>query len=288
MRKVPRGAIAAVHLAAVVSEWEPPSEPRQPRKAGEPCPECGKTTVLIDPRGITRWCPACPVLVTPPGVLAPYERGTEVTRAATSQRERDDDAKKTVLVAGEFLRRVRVMLADPRIHPASADLLTWYEEEITDARKNRDGRRLEELAGEFGDDRASDMFRRLHWWQGQPAELAAGYDDEDDNEGYAEDDNEDQGDEQPAAVLATPSSIAVQQHRAQPRPMTWADAFAMLGWRLSATTGGCQVVDERGRHCAAGTSSPPVTDGRVRDGWVCIAHYESLATAIGNHNRRIA
>jgi hypothetical protein len=247
--------------------------------------------VYAEPRGTVRACldgslGGCGKRVTPPGVLAPYQRGTEVTRAAKSQRERDDDAKKTVLIAGEFLRQVRAMLDDPQIHPASADLLGWYEEEITEARKARDGRRLAELADEFGADQEARAFRRRRWWQGQPAALTAGDagEDEDEDEdavtGYAAyaGDRGDQDGEPPAG-------IAAQQ---QERPMTWADGIAACGWRLTPTIGGCQVIDEYGRHCAAETSSPAIPDGRGGDAWLCGWHYGTLAEVIIGHNRRIA
>lgn len=263
LRKIPRAAIT-VPAAAPGSGWDPPSAPRPERDAAEPCPDCGGV-VKTDRRGITRWCPACPVLVTPPGVLAPYERGAGVTRAARSQRDRDDDAKKTILIAGEFLRQVRAMLDDPKIHPASADLLTWYEEEISDARKDRDGRRLAELAREFADDRETGAFRRQHWWQGEPAALA-GLDDEDDEE------DDGQGGEPAAVVLAAPVSNV--QQPAQPRWMTWAEARAACGWRMSPVVGGCQIIDERGQRCGAETRH------YIGDGWVCDPHHATLGGVI--------
>lgn len=243
--------------------------------------------MMTEPRGITRWCPACPVLVTPPGVLAPYEHGGATGRQVKTQRERDDDAKKTVLIAGEFLRSVRAMLNDPQIHPASADLLTWYEEEITEARKDRDGRRLAELADEFDSDRETGAFRRRHWWQGQPPAIEAADDDDDDE--YADDDDGGQGDEPAAVVLATPVSIAAQQHRAQPQRMTWADAIDARSWRLAAThTGLCQMIDETGQQCTAATNSPAIVDRWGGHAWLCQGHYGALGATIGEHNRRIA
>lgn len=290
LRKVPRSAArSVVPVAAAVTMWDPPSEPRQPRLASEPCPHCGGP-VKIEPRGTVRWCAACNTFVTPPGVLAPYQRGAEITRAAKSQRERDDDDKKTVLIAGEFLRQVRAMLDDPQVHPASADLLGWYEEEITEARKARDGRRLAELAAEFAADQEARAFRRRHWWQGQPAALTAGYAGEDDGEdghtvlGEVVDG---QGDEY-APMLAIPASIAAQQHLAQPQRATWADAFTALGWRLAPRdySSICAVISSDGQRCAEQTGGhPPVNDGLISDGWTCSGHYNALGRAISSINR---
>lgn len=276
LRKIGRTAVPA---AAPAAGWNPPSAPRPERDAAEPCGKCG-SAVKTDRRGITRWCPACNMLITPPGVLAPYERGSDVTRAARSQRERDDDAKKTVLIAGEFLRRVRGMLDDPKIHSASADLLGWYDEEITEARRSRDGRRLAELADEFTADREAGAFRRLHWWQGQPAALEATHEGDD-----YEDDDDGQDDEPAAVTLATPASTAAQPQPAQPRKMTWAEALAACGWRIASATGTCQVIDEHGRHCEAGTGSPPITDQIGRHAWLCQWHYGTLGAAIIETNR---
>lgn len=207
--------------ALTVPAWDPPSPPRLPQRLAEPCPRCGAAEVRASERGTVRGCYACKRRVTPPGVLAPYEHGTEVTRHAKSRQERDDDAKAAVVAAGEFLRVVRAMGADPRIHPASADLLGWYEEELTEARKNRDAARLAELRDEFAAGREAGEFRRRHWWQG---EVRAADDEEDDED--QDDEPADlprpvvRGEIMPApaeapVTLATPDSIAEQQHRAQ-------------------------------------------------------------------------
>lgn len=290
LRKVPRSMTATPSPAApaAAAAWDPPSEPRHPRHVGEPCPHCGESKVCVSPRGTVLWCWKCGEPIAPAGVNAPYERGIEVTRAARSQHERDDDAKKTVLIAGEFLRQVRAMLDDPQVHPASADLLGWYEEEITEARKGRDGRRLAELADEFGADQEARAFRRRHWWQGQPAAITAGYADDEDDEGedYADEDEDQDG--EPAAVLATPASIAAQQHRAQPRRMTWAEGIAALGWRLSPADGTCPVVDEHGHRCGAQTTSHALANGRGGYVWLCGGHFGTLGAMLGEHNRRIA
>jgi hypothetical protein len=225
-------------------------------------------------------------------VLAPYARGREVTRAATSQRERDDDAKRTVLAADKFLRGVRALIADPKMHPDSAAVLRWYEEEITEASRKRDGRRLAELRDEFADDAAGGEFRRVRWWQGTPAALAAAVDpgDGDDAEDYEDDpeewagDGEGQGDEA-AAVLAASASIAAAQHA-----MTWAEGLAVCGWRLGEVIGGghgeiCQVIDEHGQRCRmAGMHLVPIGPlGRHVP--LCPGHHDPLGGLIIETNR---
>lgn len=279
VRKLPRLPAVPAILAAA-GAWNPPSESRVQRRAAEPCPECGGP-VVIEPRGITRWCPACPLLITPPGVLAPYERGPGTIRESRSQRERDDDAKKTALLAGEFLRRVRALLADPKIHPASADLLGWYEEEITEARRARNGPRLAELAAEFADDQAAGAFRRLRWWHGQAAPVTAGYDEQD-----GEDDPIDDGGEAPAAAPAIAPGAIARQQPARPPRATWADAFGARGWRLAETdgSGACQVAERNGRCTRPTGGHPPVTDG-LATGWTCTGHYLALGVAISAINR---
>lgn len=271
LRKVPRRAAAvrtATPAATPAVGWDPPSEPRRPQRCDGPCPHCGAGDVYADPRGIVRLCLACEKRVIPPGVLAPYERGTGITRAARSEGERDDDAKQAVVMAGEFLRRVAVMLADPKIHPRSADILRWYDEEVTEARRVRDAARLAKLADEFTADQRAGAFRRLRIWQGRPARLDEDQDDDedgyDDEPGYDDEDQDDEPASTPAAlpgpppvpdrlarrpvVLATPASIARQQQRAQPR---------------------CQVI-ERGAPC--GTS----TDRGLAGLWMCRRHEAAL------------
>lgn len=258
-RWVPRSA--APSPLAPGAGWDPPSPPRQPRETAEECPRCSGP-LIASPRRTVRVCGTCRGRVTPPGVAAPYARGTGVTRAAKSRRERDDDAKATVLLAGEFLRRIRALLDDPQIHPASADLLGWYEEEISDARKARDSGRLAELAAEFDTDKDAHAFRRRHWWQGDPAAVVSG----DVLDGEAED-----GEPAAPVALATPASIAAQQHRAQSPHMTWAGALSANGWRLDPAAGdGCQIVDTRGQICGTDTRR------HIGNAWICGRHYEQL------------
>jgi hypothetical protein len=227
--------------------------------------------VRIEPRGTRRVCGGCRRLVTPPGVLAPYQRGPDAARAARSQRERDDDAKRTAMLAGEFLRRVTALRDDPKIHPRSADLLGWYQEEITDARRASDAGRLAELAAEFEVDQADRAFRRLRWWQGEPAPVAAGHLADDDDE-WEDDDG--QGDE-----AAAPAAIAARA--------TWAEAFAARGWRLTPWDGqeACQVAGDAGRCRQPAGGHPPVTDGLTPDGWTCTGHYEALNATCQAINR---
>ena len=248
--KVPQQAASAPPsvpaTAAMAVGWDPPSDPREPRRVAEQCPQCRAGEVWASPRGTIRACDSCGT-VPPRGVAAPYERGSGSTREARSQRERDDDAKKTVVLAGEFLRRVDALAADPRIHPASGDLLGWYSEEIADARKARNGQRLAELAAEFDADTAAGHFR-----QGQPAAITTGEDDDDADDFAEDDDFADDDGPGTEVVLATPDSIAAQRQRAQPQEMTWAEALAALGWRIMPLPewDGCQIATLNGARCA--------------------------------------
>lgn len=269
VRKVPRAGIASVCLPAVAaSGWDPPSEPREVRVTAEPCPHCGEARVYAEPRGTIRVCVGCRKRVTPPGVLAPYERGTEVTRAAKSQRERDLEALDLAERKGVMLGQLHDLTAEDKLTPGSAMKAEWFAEQVKAATT---GTRLDELAERFKD----AGIRRRHWWHDRPA-LSAGYDDEDDEDGYDEDDEPDT-----TVVLATPASIAVQQHRAQLHRMTWAEAIAAFGWRLSPVADGCQIIN-LGRVC--GTWS----EHHIGDGWVCGSHHAMLCHVITEHNRRIA
>jgi hypothetical protein len=277
--KVPRRFPAPA--AAVVAAWEPPSEPRQPRPTGEPCPHCGEAKVYAEPRGTVRVCFGCGKRVTPLGVLAPYERGAGVERAAKSQRERDLEALDLAGRKGVMLGQLRDLAATDRLDPASVLKVEWFAEQVKAAAA---GARLDELAALFGE----AGIRPRRWWQGRAAAITAGYDDEDTDEdgyaGYADEDDEDQADEH-AAVLAMPESIAAHQHRAQPLRMTWADAIAVCGWRIAPTHGACQVIDEDGHHCAGPTSAPGIPDGRGGHAWLCQPHYGTLGALIIETNR---
>jgi hypothetical protein len=274
-------------VAELEVTWDPPVQARIERLTSDGCPECG-AAMIASPQATLRLCNPCGALRPPPGVLAPYARGSEVTRAARSQRERDDDAKRTVLQAGEFLRSVAELLADPKIHAASGDLLRWYQEEVTDARNKRDGRRLAELADEFADDHAAHAFRRAHWWQGEPAALPAAAVDEGDDEDqdYDEDYDEDQDyDEVRDLEHAAPASRA-----APSQPMMWAEALAVCGWRIavSSISGGnqmCQVIDEHGQQCRMPAVHGIQYDALGRHAWLCPGHHDPLGGLIIETNQ---
>jgi uncharacterized Zn finger protein (UPF0148 family) len=255
--------------------WEPPSEHRASRETTEPCPECSGS-LLASPRGTVRACPACRKRVTPPGVLAPYRRGHDTTRTVATQRERDLGAIALAQRKGVMLAQLDALADDPRLDPASLPVVDWFREQVKTATGNG---RLDELAALLPE----AAIRRRHWWQGTPAAIeAAGYEDDEDQ------DDEDElhaDDAATPAVLATPASIAAQQHRAQPgRPMTWADALAACGWRLSAVIGGCQVID-RGQLCGTGTAHHVATTAGI-SGWVCTRHHAALCEVLTEHNRR--
>jgi hypothetical protein len=66
---------------------------------------------------------------------------------------------------------------------------------------------------------------------------------------------------------------------ARPRApeVTWGDALAMLGWRLSRVIGGCQIVEA---HQLCGME----TTRRITDGWVCGPHYSALCSVISRRS----
>ena len=250
--------------------WEPPSEPRSAYRTAEPCPACGNP-LMAEPRGIWRACGTCGGLVTPPGVTAPYASGSNAPqRQVKSQRERDLEALALAGRKGVMLAQLRALADDDRLHPESLPKVEWFAEQVRAAGTDA---RLDELAELL----AVAGIRRRRWWQGQPAAIEAPvYDDEDQAGGLDYDDEDDEDDEYPArAVLATPASIAAQQHRTQPQPMTWADAIAVSGWRLSPTIGGCQIVEES-RLCGAETTNS------ITGGWLCGRHYYALCQVITN------
>jgi hypothetical protein len=273
--KVPRRPAAMAAAGPIgIAVWDPPSEPRLPRPADDPCPDCGEARVYVAARGTVRVCLDCRERVIPPGVLAPYERGAEVTRAAKSQRERDLEALDLAGRKGGMLRQLRGLADDDRLDPVSLPKVEWFAEQV---KATASGARLDELAALF----AEAGIRPRRWWQRQPAPLTAGYDDDEDDteEGYAVYDDEDQDDE-PAQVIAIP---VAQQRRA-----TWADAFAAHGWRLAPRdySGICPVITSDGRCRHPVGVHPPVTDGIVNDGWPCEYHYVALSEACNTINKR--
>lgn len=273
LRKLPRTAAAVPRaaMAAAVTGWDPPSAPRPGRRTTEPCPKCGTPGLLASPRGTVRVCTECKHPVIPAGVAAPYERGTGSTREARSQRERDLEALELARRKGIIRGQLDDISADDRLTPDSRGVVEWFAEQVKAATT---GQRLDELADLY----AGEKIRRRGWLQGRPAAITAGYaeDGGDDDDEYAEGDDSDP----PAAVvLATPASIAVQQHRAQPQPMTWAEALAACGWRMSPVVGGgCQVI-EAGRTCGAEVRHC------VTGGWACPGHYDVLSRVITKTNR---
>lgn len=267
----PPGQVARSRHDAPPGAWDPPSQPRAAGQSGDPCPRCG-AAAYASPRETARACFKCGMRVTPPAVLTPYRRDSTVAaRQVKSQRERDLEALGLARRKGVMLAQLAALAADDRLDPASLPVVEWFREQVKDAASDA---RLDELAALLPE--AGIRLRR--WGHGQAAAIIAGYADEDDEPGEDEDD-EDQADEH-EVVLAAPASIAAQQHRAQPSRMTWADAIAMCGWRLSPTVGGCQIVNERSQLCGAETARP------VTGGWVCAWHYDTLGGVIWDDYRR--
>jgi len=254
--KVPRGTSpprsVALSPAAAAAPWEPPSEPRGFARTGGTCPDC-HAPVMTEPRGTTLWCSGCKSAVTPPAVLAPYQRGAQVTRAAKSQRERDLEALALARRKGAMGAQLAALADDERLTPDSAAVVAWFAEQVKAAAS---GARLDELVELFAD----AGIRRRRFWQGKPAALTAGYD-------------EDQADE-PA-----PPRPALAAVPAVPHQMTWAEAIAASGLRVAPHLSGCQLT-EHGLQCSG-------WPGRhIGSAWICGPHYEALAAVINDYNRQ--
>jgi hypothetical protein len=207
--------------------------------------------------------------VMPAGVAAPYERGTGSTREARSQRERDLEALELARRKGIMRGQLDDIADDDRLTPESRAAVEWFAEQV---RAATTGQRLDDLADLF----AAEKISRRHWWQGQPGAITAGYAEADDGQG----DEDEWDDDGPgtAVVLATPASIAAQQHRAQ--RATWAEALAALGWQMHPpVVAGCQVIDRHGR-CADARTAHDVMGGRA-----CSPHYTALCETLGRINQ---
>jgi hypothetical protein len=64
------------------------------------------------------------------------------------------------------------------------------------------------------------------------------------------------------------------------QPMTWTDAIATAGWRLSRTADGCQIV-ESNQPCAA-AKAQHIASVTGAGGWICSRHYTALCELIGD------
>lgn len=71
---------------------------------------------------------------------------------------------------------------------------------------------------------------------------------------------------------ARPAVVAAAARPPVPE-ITWGSALAVLGWRLSPTIGGCQIV-KASQLCGAETTR------KITGGWVCGPHYSALCSVI--------
>lgn len=276
VRKIPararQGAGDGPAGAPDAVEWDPPSEPRRARLTDEPCPHCG-APLIASRRGTLRVCNGYGK-VAPAGVLAPYERGDSTGRQVKTQRETDLEALDLAGRKGVMLGELDTLADDDRLDSASRMKVEWFADQV---RAARTGGRLDDLATLF-----ADAGIRRRWWR-RPAVITAGYADEDeyDDEYPDDDDEQDDGqDREPARLALVPPAPA-----APPRPMTWAEAVAACGWRLSLTHGLCQVIDEFGKQCTADGNSPGIDIGNGRHAWLCGPHYGTLGSVIIEANR---
>jgi hypothetical protein len=172
--------------------WDPPGEPRKPYQTTEPCPWC-EGPLHATPCGTWRVCLACKHRVTPRGVKAPYEHGTQGARQVKNQRERDQEAKALAAARGKLKADLSRMLDDDKLTPESRGLLEWYVAEVGHAPTMA---RLDDLTEQS----KGEKIRHQHFWQGQPEALGApDYDDEDQDEDY------DDTDDYPRAIQAAPA-----------------------------------------------------------------------------------
>ncbi len=212
-------------------------------------------------------------------------------RRVRSQRERDLDAIELAKRKGIMISQLGQLAADDRLHPESRPVVEWFAQQVRDAAA---GTRLDELAALL----PGAGIRRAHWWQGSPAAIETEpYDGEDDGEDQgddAEDDADypdDQGINAPSraespkfspVTYSTPRALPVSNlpGPAWTRPgpaeaMTWAEALALLGWRIVPDAAGCQVSE--GAAACGGT-------GSIRnigaEGRACYQHYQGLASVI--------
>jgi hypothetical protein len=250
-RPVRAAAVTAVQLPAALT-WDPPSPQPELCQTREPCPGCG-TGLHGTPGGTLRFCLACEQQVTPPGVLAPYERGGEVARQVKSQRERDLDAVALAQHKGLMLAQLAQLAADKRLHPASIPFVDWYRDQVKDAGTRT---RLDELA-DLAKSAESGIHRR-HWWQDEPAAIEAHADDYEDQGGGS------YPDAIPASVTPpAPHPVTIQPHQ-------WPH-----GWSMSAPLPSrqCQVRDPHAGQCTMpGTRAVPLAR-------VCDAHYRIMEDA---------
>jgi hypothetical protein len=217
------------------------------------------------PRGTVRVCVARHKRVIPAAVLAPYERdGTAAMRMVKSQAERDLEAIALARRKGIMLTQLGALAGDDRLDPASLPVIDWFRDQVKDAPS---GARLDELAALL----PQAGLRRRHWWQGQPAAGALEWDEDDEDQDV-------DGTGYPPAIEAAPAAVV-----ARPREMTAADALDVLGWRLTATVGGCQVIED-GQLCGTETRHN-VTGRYVRDAWICTRHYYAVCKVIRNAER---
>ena len=201
----------------------------------------------------------------PPGVRAPYERADGgAVRQVKSQRERDTEAIALAQRKGVMLAQLAQLAADDRLDPASVPIVEWFREQVKDA---RGGGRLDELAERLRECLSEGSIRRRRFWQGRPAAIEAGYDDDQDGD--------DQDDDGSLAVTGYAPASAVD-YAAEMDARNW--GFKPHG------AGVCHVV---ARGWGDGSPDPCArrADHVIAGGAVCDHHHQALTTPL---NRRPA
>jgi len=240
------------------------SEPRQPHQTAEPCPDCG-AALMASPCGTWRACLACRAAVVPAAVSAPYKHGgRDDGRQVVSQRDRDLTAISLARRKGVMLSQLAALAGGDRLHPESLPVVEWFSEQVKAAAGDA---RLDELAALLPE----SGIRQRRWWQPQPATAidAAAWDDDDQ-------DDDDPG-WQPGHAITSPAAVRAV--------LTWADAADALGWRITATPGGCQVASPDG---LCGADVRHHIQARHQLAWVCGHHYQAACRVIREAERKQA
>jgi hypothetical protein len=237
----------------LAGRWDPPSEPRLARQSADLCPQCHVGT-NASPRGTTRTCPECGELVTPPTVLAPYQRNTTVAvRQVKSQRERDLEALNLARHKGIMLRELDTLATDD---PDSLPEIEWFREQVKAATSAARVDELDALLRETAVIEATVIY-------------------------------EDQAAAPPPAI---PANGAAQQWPdlswisrlaiAPSKPAQWTipggaamldNALVRLGWRIIPAASGCQISE-------GAAACRNLTERGIGNYLVCGDHYRNIAT----------
>ena len=182
-------------------------------------------------------------------------------RQVKSQRERDTEAIGLAQRKGVMLAQLAGLAADDRLDPVSVPIIEWFREQVKDARGGGRLDELNELLPESG-------IRRRRWWQGRPAAIEAGEDEDDEDE----DDEDGTEDEDPAS-------------RAAPAGIDYAAGLAVREWVWKPHGPGlCQLIHMKphGWDHVAPQECVRRAEHGIPGGAVCGSCYQALNTPRGH------